>query len=558
MLRFGLARSVVAVPVLAALAACGTSESGRPVLAEAPVPLVAGGTLVTPINSTLWDAGAREEPAPLAFADGQRASTRTIVRAPGGRPDPGEWLGSGEQRAQEWLLADIPAEALGQSVWMDGRRVPSFWILPSLTGPTRPRQIAEPLTPEQRGLALALVAPELADPRLRWRATLALERLGIDAPPMDQGFELAWAEQWATRADAALSRLHAADPSVCDRLLEALTRWVRTPQARVPIWPTDGDTLCDFVLALLRPGASDQAVIRTAQAYIDRQPQWLAWVSDDAGGVAGGRLVVVNLAPTSALLSTRPRVPGGGSWEASGMLEPGAMAIVPAPAGTARGAPTLWEVRLGGRTAILPVATNAIDLEPPGVAIGPFWNDWTLQGLQKGEARSPARGAEGWVGGLVHRDPRLDAASSTASGWVVYIEVRRPPCGLPTPGRPALTPDAVRIAFGPVDAPREFVLVRCSGLTTFDSAAGEHAGAEGALLTTAEDRWAFTLPIDRRWLEPDGTILLGAQWLPSEGPRATWPRPVLPGQRSIGRVRLDPSAWGLPTGGVSASRQAER
>lgn len=570
------------------LFACTQPQSARPILSETPTPLIAGQTLVTPIDraGAMWDGRAMGEPPDLVFSDGSRAPTSIAMVARRSGADPHSWLPSrgawmrvedadedADEAASAMLLAPIPDTALGQSVWMEGRRVPAYWIVPGFTPPPppqRPQRVLDEPTPAQRAAALALAAPDLDSPLLRWRAVLALERLGVEAPPIDAGLTHDWADQWANqwanqwavRADAALARLHAADAMVCERLLDTLTRWLVTPTIRdglLPVWPTDEDALADLLLALLRPGATDEAVSRTAQAYVDRQPQWLAWVMDDAGGVVGGSIAVVNLGHAPALLSAREPQ---GVWQAIDMVDPGQMVVIPAPAareGVSQ-ATAYWEVRLGGRTALLPITTGAIDLMPPGVAIGPFWHDWTLEGLVAGSGRSPSPGSIGWIGGLVHPEPRMDLPASSGSGWVVYIEVRRPPCGLREPGGRPRPLDAVRLAFGPSDRPRAEVTVRCTGLTSYETLPIGAAPGEGALLNTLDDRWVFTLPIDARWLEPDGTILLGVQSLPADGPRATWPRPVLPGQIASGRVRIDPASWGLPRQNeeLSATRPTAR
>lgn len=515
------------------------------------MPLIAGGLLVTPvaIDATDWaEAGAG--PPPLRLGDGQQIGVRAqaFIRH---ESIEGGWLGrapawqrtsSSTEDALVLVQAPIPMDGLGQSVWMDGRRVPAFWLVPDFAS----QAVVSP-SPIDVDVAathvIDLVASELVDPRIRWRAELALRRIGHEAPPArwDDPVLEAWAVQSSERWAAAMRRLGEVDEALAQRLADALTRWLVTSEIVLPIWPTDAEAVHDLILAILRPGASDESIERTVVAFLERQPKWLAWVANDAGGVVGGAIAVVNLSPSAALLSTRAP---GGRWEAYGLLEPDSIALAPAPPQRdASSVASTWQIRLGGRMKTLQVSADAAPLEPPGFAIGPFWNDWTLEGLISGTATSIPPGQPGWVGGLVQRDTRLDAPGSSDSGWVLYVEVRRRPCDLPTAsGRPQAL-DAVRVAFGPTDRPRAEVVVRCSGLTTFEQ------GTPGqlAMLTTGTDRWAFTLPIDRSWLEPDGTFLLGAQYLPHDGPRGAWPRPLLPGQESIGRVRVDPSAWELQT-----------
>lgn len=545
-----IGRATVACAVVL-LVGCSMPPT-RPVFLETPVPLIAGAALVTPVapGAADWTADGAKPPPPLRLGDGQRivVQARSYARS-GPAADARGWLGSTDgwqpthpaaDDALTLLHAEVPAEGLGQSVWMEGRRVPAFWLLPDVSGGAalRPSPIVGAVS-ESR--AIELVARELSDPEIRWRAELALERLGHQppSPRWDDPVLHAWAEQSAERWEFALRRLSAIDDELASRLLDSLTRWLVTPTITLPVWETDGDAIGDLILAIVRPGVSDEGIRRTVLSFLDRQPQWLAWVANDAGGEVGGAIAVANLSSSPALLSTRPPA---GRWEAYGMLEPGAVALAPAPRRREAGAVTsAWQVRLGGRTKTLEVSADAIQLEPPGLPVGPFWLDWTLEGLIDGTGQAVSRGQSGWVGGLLQRDPRLDAPGSSESGWVLYMEVRRPPCEMPSAGNAPPPLDAVRVALGPTSRPHAEVVVRCSGLTTFER------GTPGAsaILTKRTDRWAFTLPIDRTWFEPDGTLLVGAQFIPHDGPRATWPRPVLPGQETLGRVRVDPSAWNL-------------
>lgn len=546
-------RSLALALSVVLLAGCA-QQPARPILQESPTPLVAGTTLVSPIDraGAAWTDTKTGEPPPILLSDGQiiPTSVTALYPHPPRNPDstwlpnPGTWQRTStiNERSITMLVASLPQSAMGQAVWMTGRRLPSFWLLPNLDGTPHPRAtptIAPPTL--SRDHAIALVRSELANPTLRWRAELAITRLGIEPPLANWADPLleAWATQSQARWHAAEQRLRAADQAVADRLIDGLTRWLVTADTVLPIWPTRADDVNDLILAILRPGASDEAIRRTVLAYLERQPQWLAWVANDAGDIVGGSIAAVNLSPTPALLSVRAPT---GPWEAHGMLAPGELALVPTPSTTMPSAtPVVWEVRLGGRTRALPVTTNAIPLTPPGMPIGPFWHDWTLDGLIAGTGQSPSPGQTGWIGGLIQKDTRLDSRDATSSGWVVYIEVRRPPCDLPRAGQPTPDIDAVRLSFGPTNTPRAEVTVRCTGHTTFDIA----APSQGAILNTTTNRWAFTLPIDSAWLESDGTFLIGVQSLPHDGRRATWPRPLLPGQQTIGRVRIDPSAWHL-------------
>ena len=560
-------RQTALTPVLALVAlmgACARSPE-RPRLIESPTALIPGQLLVTPIDLAGVSAeGEGFTSPPLRFSDGRTISTAIAMFAPDRSDYTNAWLAntnawrradSADELVVTFLLSDIPGDALGLDLWMDGGRVPSYWVVPKLSDQASTRSLTQRPTTDQLATLLRLVEPELAEPQLRWRPRLALERLGIEPPDhafTDHALE-AWANRLSALAEAAERRLREADASVADRWIDTLTRCVSTPDAVFPMWPTNASDITDTMLALLSPEASETSVVRTAEAFLDRQPQWLAWVADDAGGVVGGTIAVVNLSADTALLSSRAP---GGRWAAHGMVAPNELVKLPATAEP--GAPTtgMWQLRLGGRTRTLPVTTGAMPLEPPGVMIGPLWHDWTLPGLRTGTVQSPAPGSVGWVGGLIHRDPRLEPPSAGASGWAIYVEVRRPPCELPEPGRPSEPTDTIRLAFGPSEETRAELTIRCTGVTSIDALGPMANQGEPAILTTASDRWAFTLPIDRSWMEPDGTILVGMKSVPAEGLRASWPRPLLPGQTDVGRVRIDPSAWGFSASQSTTTAQS--
>ncbi|MCW5757100.1 MAG: hypothetical protein KIT54_07690 [Phycisphaeraceae bacterium] len=527
-----------------AMACCQKGVSHRTV-AETPTPLIAGQRWMAPISGDSYDAADRSGPGPLRLADGRALPTEWIDLVLHESPAAG-WLGpvrtwkryapgaDASPTTTRFLASVLPQDAVGQSVWHEGRRLASHWILPD-AAPARPPMRLALVDHSNYASAISLVHDELQDPRLRWRAEMALQRLGAEVPPASWSDPILhdWARQHADRWKVALHRLAQADAALSDRLLRVLTRWLLTPDGPLPAWPTNAREIEVLVLTLLLPHGSDEMARRATEAFLDQQPSWLAWVADDAGGIVGGVLAVANLGAAPALLSTRAP---GGSWDAHGMLEPERLMLVPVPAGMHDETNVAWwEVRLGGRTRTLGVTTGALAMSPPGLAIGPLWQDWTLSGLIRQTATAPAPGSAGWIAGLVHRDPRTELPTDRASGWAVYFEVRSPPCDIGAD----MPQGSVALFFGPSTTPRAVVTVRCTGLTTFDHG----QPGEGAAFVQEFDRWAFTLPIDRAWLEDDGHVLLGVQWMPGDGPRLHWPRPLLPNQRTPGRARIDPSAW---------------
>lgn len=509
-----------------------------------------GEVLVAELELTPDSSAAAEDAstASLRLADGRQIPARIATIAATRDDASSGWLGP----AYRWggstpgagvpmLVAELPGDALGQAVWFEGRRLPIRWLLPSDAARASAVPVRGPGPDAARARLLASRAmPELLDPRLRWRARLAIARLDPwtadeASLPLADPLAAAWAEQWASRWRSAHARLRRADPAVARRLVAALTGVVSTEGGPLPAWPQDVGAIDDLLDDILRRGADDASVVRAARRYLSAAEAWVAWIDDDAGGPVAGTVRVANTGGAPALLSLRAP---GGDWVAHGMVRPGEVARVALPPPPVEGAAAgVWRVRFAGEVRRLAAGAGAAPIEPPGFAVGPFWFDWTWPSLRAQRARAPRAGDPGWVGGLVHRDPR-PVLPAGASGWVVHVQVDRPGCALSRETRGGF--DRVRISFGPAGAPRGVVSVWCTGVTT----ASLGAVRQQAAVVRGDGQWSLSLPIDPAWLEDDGTMLLGIESLPHDGPRLSWPRPQLPGVDAVGRVRLDPSGWG--------------
>ena len=103
--------------------------------------------------------------------------------------------------------------------------------------------------------------------------------------------------------------------------------------------------------------------------------------------------------------------------------------------------------------------------------------------------------------------------------------------------------------FGPSDSPRATLVVRPDADATLlfrEPARGVSSATIPAVTRREDDRWTAFVDMPDDLLEPDGTLLLGAERIDPRGVRTTWPRPAFPWDDAPPRLRIDLSSWSRP------------
>lgn len=385
---------------------------------------------------------------------------------------------------------------------------------------------------------------------------------------------------------AALSRLAALDRELSGRVCDALLRvgriGVDDREAMLPVWAADRRELSVLRDRLNAPEVTPAERLSVASGFVDRQPDAVAWVIDDAGAIDGslgtprGLLGVsaANLAGVRVRFSAigeqsrgvlrgerRERgeatLPDNAAPGEGVMVEGGRSAVVPMVAPPTiefdgdpmdRGA---WarqgerqRVTLNDRTTELSQFSRALPVSPPGMLIGPMLRDWTLDSWRAGTPVSDPVAAA-----LLLRDAQ--------GRWCLLVEGIAPAS--------ALSGERVRVFFGPRSSPVAIIAVR-SGVDAVDelraqrlettlgqepvtapNSPGEQAAAESGLI-----RWQATVVLPDAAMS-ERSVAIGVvheRTLPPErGVTATmlerwaWPRPMMPMQSEPGRVLVDLSAW---------------
>ncbi|MBX3406204.1 MAG: hypothetical protein KF869_05505 [Phycisphaeraceae bacterium] len=455
-----------------------------------------------------------------------------------------------------YLVIDIPPDAGGLGIVVNGQQVPTGWI-PRTVATARPAAAGN----AGNGWLGAALDSARRDPLDRWRARLAAgEPLSAVGPASDEFADRAveaLADQIGARWAQALYNVSEADAVVAGRLRQRLALIVDFGGAQAPAWPTDAAALDQLLAALLEPprvgGARTAATI--AQDWIDSQPRAACWIANDAvmfdasAGRIVSRIAVVTLDGTTEpdllmvrstasptpldVVTLRPLSAGTGLFS----LEPDAQSPAVVLAGIGR-----WVARRA-------VQPRPIDAAPPGAPIGPLLAEWTLAswlsactdaGVVRGAAalaglgRPPAAPARGTMGMLLADAPAPTGAPGAADlRWVLYIE-----CGLS-----GATPrDA---------AAREELVVAVSG------AGGEamlRAFADGQIVQTSgastrarvvrdEQAWRIWIPLPPEVVGRGTWLRLGVLRTEVGGGRSSWPRPVFPWEDRPSQAVFDLRAW---------------
>lgn len=519
--------------------------------------------------------------------------------APDGRPrwlpSPGRWsatpaaadvLPSG---AGSWCVRlDVPGDAIGQGVWLGGRRVALNWLAdPRLVPPA-----ASPSWPPEPDTArLAAVErwlePERTNPLRRWRVRLltrgfappgAREAIPLpenttdenaSAPAEPDAFAEPMLESLALQAEArwraGLTRLHRADADAAERVRRRLVLTASFGAGVVaPVWACEPDELDTLLADLLNPRLAEGEVADRARAWLDDQPAAAAWIIDDAGtrdGLTGRSMAtagVANLSDRRTLAWAETDPPSGPPDLAP--VEPGAVARVMVPSAAEGGArpghvrPTV-RLHVGRWSAVRAAESENMPTRPPGFRFEPFSTDWRLGEWSAGAsdtlaAPTPAGAGRGddaaWITSvLLLREPVAPVGPTlSADRWVAHVECRTPDMGRPDPARD----DVVRVWIGPFERGGHVLRVSRSGEAVDEGPPGAgrdpaRAPIAGVAVTRLGDRWIARVPLPDGAIEPGGVLRIGLERTDARGVHSAWPRPMLPWQFEPGRMALDTSAW---------------
>lgn len=572
-------RGVVAVlvGVVAALGGgCGSSRGGADWTAAGRdganaqgdrIDATPGRSLIMPLGP---DAG-RTSIRRVALADGRQLPVgvwRIVRSGIDAEGDVAGWIGSAgrweatreeptlppsEAGSFRVAIIDIPADAAGATLWIDGRATPVNWLAdPDQVLEPRP-EFWPPLMPDhgrENQYLRAVLREASSSPLERWRVRLLLDGLrGAEGPiPFEDPVIEALAQQVERRWRLAFARIAVQDRRLAGELKYRLCAVMDFGEGVVaPAWASDAAALQRLLTDALDARRDEATVIDRVRAWVEEQPQGAVWVHDDGGLVnLEGRPVpcigVANLSP-------RP-VP---AWAWLGVDEPPApdlqvvapwtsMTLVPpeAPAPDAAAAGPVREVRvhLGPFDAAVPVAGQAERVMPPGASAASFLPDLTLRSWYYA---LPAEVPQPWsTTARLYRTPMTpERAAAGLSPWELYVQ-----CSL-VPGVGAVRKEAVTVVMGPQGSPRLVLRVTPGGETVRAGRDGAETAWEHRVSASKRDgAWAFTMPVPVEATERAGaTLHLGLARTDAVGRRSAWPRPLLPWRQLPSARAFDLRSW---------------
>lgn len=497
-----------------------------------------------------------------------------------------------------WALdVDPPADAVGQGLWITGRRIEPNWLAePAIAVAGAPAWGPVEVHPElerQAGWSWSW-PPGPEEPLVWWRLRLLRDGLdgrgegaegggstglaaadeGVPEQPSGWGVVRALTEQMVGRWQVALARLWRADSELFEAVRASLVatiafRGEHMESVVAPAWRDDAGAL---LVELLGPGLREEQIRQAARRWLGSRPRATAWVISDAAAQdlrTGQVLALVGVAnlwsePVVAWAENET----GGTLAEPVRLEPWSSGEVLVPVGAGGpdgvGRGTMVVVRVGG-TKVGPVmALDPQPIRPPGVVFGPLVPDWTMRSWLGGRAAGGRTAGEpGATMGLVYRRPM--------GGWAVYVECARVGVadrgvaegsggvgdGLVGAGEDARdrprSAEVLRLWFGPWAQARATVTVFADGRVESQPAGVVEAGE--VVVRNEPERWVVHCPVPEEGIMPDGTVYLGLERVDERGRRSAWPRPMLPWQTEPGRAALETGRWGsLAAWGGSRAR----
>ncbi|TVQ63217.1 MAG: hypothetical protein EA378_02705 [Phycisphaerales bacterium] len=589
---------ILLVWCLAGCAAPGPAPRGFTsfVPTEPRVDAVGGSVLVVPVRVE----GLPTDRAPLARLDDGRLLPSGFwwVSTPPSPPDAPGWLTPTPPRrvlgfaeagagvgAGVWVATvELPLDGIGQGLWLGRSRVPMHWLPdPRLVlrevaaesatsetpwAPPAPEHVRT--DPSVRSIASSLSG----DPLRRWRYRLLADGLAPEDEPYRPGLLglledegglgdavlEATARQTEARWRVGLAWLWREDPALAQRLKRRLVAVASFPRdGRVgedpvlaPVWPSEDAALEELLRTLLDPTLAAGRRPERVRAYLDSQPERVAWVLERHGppGPGGTPAVTVALANLTST-GTLGWLSADGSGAAPELTPVPAMSSVvlaiepPGPATWRAGVgPVRLSAHAGQWVRELAVAPGARPITPPGLGMGPLERAWTLRAWQRTSATQDAATEPAWATAALlmrtdHRPPAPEDApgaereSGAGETWTLYLECRWDPM----PEGAAMASERVTLRVGPWGGSR-WVRVSPDGVGVDDRGRGVPVR-----VSIEDDRWRAWVGVPEGWLPEDAPALLSLERTDARGVRTSWPERMLPWDEKPARAAVDLRTW---------------
>ena len=393
---------------------------------------------------------------------------------------------------------------------------------------------------DQREAAFASLETATHTPGDHWRAALLRRAIKPSTParpdfqpPALNTLALQLGDQWA----GAVGRLSRVDFALGQQLARRLLLIAQLPTSEssgewAVVWADADPHTLDTLLTTPPSGLPTAAT-----SFLAPLPAHIAWVRDDAGlrnafsdhAISTLGLVSLSEQPLLATFATLAQRSAAGNGEPVAVqpLIGQSIALTPSSAdqtriGASRGATSGLSIsfKLGATPVSLPVAAAAIHAAPPGVLIGPFALDWTLDSFRRQQAVR--------VGGVA-ASVLPDAA--TPGRWTLYLESRAL-----AGGRDAeLDRERFRVWIGPTGSPVARIEVSPTGAA--------ESGGSTTKISRIPGGWCATIMLPADSVDASGILRLGVDHTQPSGIRSCWPRPMLPWQDEPGRLAIDTGAW---------------
>ncbi len=465
-------------------------------------------------------------------------------------PDtPGRWI----------MLLDLPIDAVGQAIWLDGKRRSIRWLASPETladsesqgAQQRWEPWASPLSED--ALRSASLREQLehmrSDPFSAWRVELATSEIwdqhnqprpaiGSSARAPGRALDVLSAHQRA-RWLSVLAALWQLDAALATRFRDSLVPVVRIGQATwLPAWglPGEADELDRLADAVLDFSLTDEARLARVQRWLGDRPPAVVWVIDDAGGQllafegkpAGPTVGVANLAAAASLAWVESAA-GPSVSDAPGF----AVTHVELPASPDQ--PSMLEVHCGSWSGRIASANAPTRVRPPGLAVAPFASPWNAPAWLSGNASLGAAESAGTLTrGQLFLKP---GAGGGGDAWTLLVECA---ADARTPG------DELRVWLGPMGASTSVLSASPDwGVRTI---AGD-APLSGSVAVNADDgsqpgAWRVEIELPASAIESNGELRIGLARRRDGVVVSSWPRRMMPAQAEPGRILADLSGWG--------------